>query len=82
MKVVYETETFHFETIETLTHFLKEEMSYEDRDVDLLLEEKFEEDEYCDAHEKTTTIVRLIAADAGGFTLAYERAGIEYDNYL
>ena len=77
MKHFNESESFYFETVEALKHFLKEEMSYEDRDVDLLLEEK-----YCDAHEKTKTIVRLIADDAGGFTLAFERTCIEYDNYL
>tara|TARA_R110001606_G_scaffold373410_2_gene530776 strand:- start:2595 stop:2843 length:249 start_codon:yes stop_codon:yes gene_type:complete len=81
MREVYESENFYFETIEELTYFLKEEWSYEDRDVDLLLEEKFEEDEYCDAHEKTTSKIRLMAADAGGFTLSAERAVIEYDNY-
>ena len=82
MRRFNESESFYFETVEALTNFLKQEQSYEDKSIDLLLEEKFTEDEYCDAHERTTTIVRLIAADAGGFTLVYERTGIEYDNYL
>ena len=82
MRRFNESESFYFETVEALTNFLKQEQSYEDKSIDRLLEEKFDEDEYCDAHERTTTIVRLVPDNSGGFTLVYQRTGVEYDNYL
>ena len=81
MKRVHESESFYFENSEALIRFLKERQSYEDKDIDLLLEEKFEEDEECDAHEKTTTIVRLVPDNSGGFTISFEQSSVLFDNY-
>ena len=81
MKRVHESESFYFEDTEGLIHFLKEEQYYEDKDIDLLLKEKFEEDEEYDAHEKTTTIVRLVPDNSGGFTINFQQSRVLFDNY-
>jgi hypothetical protein len=84
MRQVHETEDYRFESTEELKHFLKEDWSYGDKNIDLLLKEQFEVEGYSDAHEKTETTVKLTPDNSGGFTkwhLTLERSGVEYDNY-
>jgi len=77
-------EDYCFANTDELVHFLKEEWSYDQNGINTLLKEQYEEDEYVDAHEKTTTIVELTPDNSGGFTqwhLSVKTDGIEYDNY-
>jgi len=77
-------EDFCFSSTDDLVSFLKEEWSYDQKSIDLLLKEQYEVDGYSDAHECTTTIVELTPDNSGGFTqwyLSVKTDGIEYDNY-
>ena len=78
-------EDFCFANTDELVHFLKEEWSYDQEDVDLLLKEQYDESGYGDAHETTNTIIELTPDNSGGFTqwyLSIKIDGIEYDNYV
>jgi len=77
-------EDFCFANTSELVSFLKEEWSYDQKGVDILLKEQYEEYGESDAHETTTTIVELTPDNSGGFTqwyLSVKTDGIEYDNY-
>ena len=77
-------EEFCFSSTDELVQFLKEEWSYEQKDVDKLLEEQYEHDCYSDAHEHTTTELSLVPDNSGGFTQWYLSVKTDsnlYDNY-
>lgn len=77
-------EDFCFANTNELVSFLKEEWSYDQKDVDRLLEEQYECDYYSDAHESMTTSIELTPDNSGGFTqwfLSVKTDGTEYDNY-
>lgn len=77
-------EEFCFSSTDELVKFLKEEWSYDQKDVDKLLDEQYEHDYYSDAHENTTTVVELTPDNSGGFTqwyLSVKTTGTEYNNY-
>ena len=77
-------EEFCFSSTDELVQFLKEEWSYEQKDVDNLLDEQYEHDCYSDAHEHTTTELSLVPDNSGGFTqwyLSVKKDSNLYDNY-
>lgn len=77
-------EDFCFANTTELVSFLKEEWSYEQKDIDLLLEEQYDCYDSTDAHESLTTTVELTPDNSRGFTqwfLSVKTDGTEYDNY-
>lgn len=77
-------EEFCFSSTDELVQFLKEEWSYDQKDVDLLLFEQYEHDCHSDAHEHTTTELSLVPDNSGGFTQWYLSVKTDsnlFDNY-
>lgn len=77
-------EEFCFSSTDELVQFLKEEWSYDQKDVDNLLKEQYEHDCYSDAHEHTTTELSLVPDNSGGFTqwhLSVKTDSNLFDNY-
>ena len=77
-------EEFCFSSTDELVQFLKEEWSYDQKDVDNLLNEQYEHDCYSDAHEHTTTELSLVPDNSGGFTQWYLSVKTDsnlFDNY-
>ena len=73
-------EVFNFSSTDGLVLFLKDEWSYDDKDVDQLLTERYEHDCYADAHEKTVTEISLSQRD-GEWFLSLKKNSNLFDNY-
>lgn len=63
-----EREEFCFESTNELVHFLKDEWSYEQKDVDALLEDRYEDDFYQGKQDSVRTVISLTSENSGGYT--------------
>lgn len=79
----YETKTedFYFASTSDLVQFLEREWDYSQSEIDRLLDDKYEDDCYSDAHEHTTTETKLIS-DGQGWYLSTKINSTLFDNYI
>ena len=78
-----EIEEYCFSSTDELRTFLKEEWHYNEENIDTLLEERYEEDQFTGKSESSTSKVELTPDNSGGFTqwyLAVETVTNTYSN--
>tara|TARA_R100001460_G_scaffold467_6_gene2288 strand:- start:699 stop:953 length:255 start_codon:yes stop_codon:yes gene_type:complete len=78
-----ELEEYCFSSTDELKTFLKEEWLYDEKGIDTLLEERYEEDQFTGKSESSTSKVELTPDNSGGFTqwyLAVETVTNKYSN--
>jgi len=75
-----EIEEYCFASTDELRTFLKEEWFYNEKDIDTLLEERYEEDQFTGKSESSISKVELTPDNSGGFYLAVETVTNTYIN--